>query len=224
MSWGSVAVDPCCPDWLIGTAGNNGGCEEAQTPGFDTRIYLVCFDQFIVTIAPSTSPCFEDVANSIDNRADVISRLVKRNPTKAIVLNAQSDTVGITSSGTRNDNNGIDISETITGIASITNCNKAFFDAYLTKQVIALVCDNNDNAWVFGHTGGLRLNDYTADWGVASGDGIGITFNFTNTSKKQFLALEEDASFYNDTTYPTLGALPTPRQFLFGYLNDYTLV
>lgn len=192
MAWGDASACPC--GWDAGFGQVN--CAP-QTPGADRQIVILCRDKL-----ESLTETAADDANP--DTTGVITAVTIESGEQGYVLTALKDTVNMQSGETVNDNGGKDVNEVITGIGTISTESFNWLKNYIGKEVVAFIRDNDEVLWCFGHSGGLFLNDWNADWGTVQGDAKGVTFNFTNTSKaiaKEVVVADDDV-FFTQITSP----------------------
>lgn len=194
MAWSNSGTCPCT--WDAGAGSIN--CD-AQTPGADRVIVPICRDKIesiTVTAADDTNP--EDT--------NIITAITLKDGEQGYPITAKADTINLQSGESINDNGGKDRNEVITGQGTISTEYFNYLQNRIGKEVVVVVCDNDEVLWAFGHSGGMKLNDWNADWGTTQGDNKAITFNFTNTSKPVAMEIRvaDVAAFFTQITSPAV--------------------
>lgn len=190
MAWTNSATCPC--DWDAGAGSIN--CD-AQTPGADRVLIPICRNKIAsitVTAGDDTDP----------ENTNIITAITLNSTEQGYPITAKEDTVNLQSGESINDNGGKDRNEVITGQGTISTEYFNYLQNRLGKEVVVVACDNDGKLWAFGHSGGMTLNDWNADWGTTQGDNKAITFNFTNTSKPVAMEIRvpDVAAFFTQLT------------------------
>lgn len=169
----------CCPDWTE-NLGSQEDCDTCDQAGNSSCFAIICRNYRthvknpLVVDEPKSGKLTDVVLVGVDTGVNAFSK---------------KDTLGWTSSETKNDNEGFDVSETMTMVGRLSQSALNWIRKYKGKCVSVYWEDNCGVVW----SADLDLNDYTADIEADSTGQRGITINFTNTTEDPFCEVDVEA-------------------------------
>ena len=173
MAW-TGSSDVCACIWEASFGASD--CTP-QVPGINKTLAVLCMNN-VNTItktaadeaSPDTTGIITDVTAATGERAWLMTNL--------------SYKVEVISGESINDNGGTDRAESISGKGSITTNELNFVKNYLNYDVLIFFEDNDSRIWCMGHDGGLTLTEWSAAFGLTTGDEKAVSYTFNNTTRE----------------------------------------
>lgn len=148
---------------------------EKQMAGVDTCLVVLCATNV-------TDIAILDCDDTNPASSGQIVGVTKATGEKGTRFFTAENVTDIQSGKTLNDNDSVEINETIVTRGTVGAAETCYLEAHFGKKVLVFFIDKQENVWCMGYDDGLRITEFNRVWGITTADTIGTDVTWSNTS------------------------------------------